>query len=403
MISNLKKIPGTLFKLAIQHQEQKELVIQIWYRDQLVFEKSGVQEDEVSENIQNFFMNRNLTIPRNRVDRIVQEIITSSSAVRDEPFLESSVTNLMEEIQKRPADEIRKIILIGLSNAGKTCIYERVFEGKKPWELLHSAATKGIAYKEYDIGKISKPMIWDLGGQEQYLDEYHGALRKNIFRKASILLYVIDITDVERYEKARKEFEWSVSQILTFNPKAKINVFLHKMDLIQNQNEILAYLKELFSKNIDQPIYFHSTSIFGQSLFAAWSEIIRELSPKTTFINTILKTLKNHEGVKDAVLLEKSTGLACGSTLDLSNEGVAVGMLSLLIVTIDKVTREMKLQKFEEFKLKTETNYILMDNVTDDLLLIIILTNKDLGIDTIHGIEQIGKEVARQIKNLWTE
>jgi len=76
--------------------------------------------------------------------------------------------------------------------------------------------------------------------------------------------------------------------------------------------------------------------------------------------------LKNYEGIKDVVLLEKSTGLACGSTFEITDEAVIVGMLSLLIVTIDKVTKEMELKNFREFKLKTDSNYILIENVTKD-------------------------------------
>ena len=268
---------------------------------------------------------------------------------------------------------------------------------------MQSTATKGIDYKEFKVGPLTKPMIWDLGGQQQYLDEYHGVLRDNIFRKASILLYVIDVTDTDRFENARAELEWSVNQVISFNPGAKINVFFHKIDLVHDKKEVVSYLKNLLSQNISHKIMFHSTSIFGQSLFSAWSEIIREISPKTTFINSILNTLKNHEGIKDAVLLEKSTGLACGSTLDILDEDIAVGMLSLLTVTIDKVTREMKLKNFREFKLKTDANYILLDNVTQDLMLIIILTNADLNNGRLFEIEEIGKEVSKQIRNLWIE
>jgi len=331
------------------------------------------------------------------------EELSNISSTGDETFIESSVSDLLGEFQKKPTEEMKKIILIGLSNAGKTCIYERVFERKKPWELLHSAATKGIVYKEYKVGSVSKPMIWDLGGQQQYFDDYHGVLRNNIFQKASILLYVIDITDSDRYQKARNEFEWSVNQILSFNPKAIITVFFHKIDLVHEKDAVVAHLKKYFSENISHKILFHSTSIFGQSLFSAWSEIIREISPKTTFINSILKSLKNHEGVKDAVLLEKSTGLACGSTLEITDEDIAIGMLSLLIVTVDKVTREMKLQNFKEFKLKTDSNYILIDNVTQDLLLIIILNSSDFTKEALVEIEGVGNEVSKQIRNLWID
>jgi len=399
----MKKIPGTLFQLRISGSKDNRFLLNVWYRDQLVYEKTGLLKEAITNEVQFFFESKNLSIPRNRIDRIVNEELSNVSSTSDETFIESTVSDLLGEFQKKPEEEMKKIILIGLSNAGKTCIYERVFEGKKPWELLHSAATKGIAYKEYEVGSITKPMIWDLGGQQQYLDEYHGVLRDNIFRKASILLYVIDVTDTERFENARAELEWSVNQIISFNPGAKINVFFHKIDLIHDRGAIVAYLKEFLSQNISHKIMYHSTSIFGQSLFSAWSEIIREISPKTTFINSILKSLKNHEGIKDAVLLEKSTGLACGSTLEITDEDIAVGMLSLLIVTIDKVTREMKLRNFKEFKLKTDSNYILIDNVTQDLLLIIILTSSDFNKETIVEIEDIGKEVSKQIRNLWIE
>ncbi|MHA1320073.1 MAG: ADP-ribosylation factor-like protein [Promethearchaeota archaeon] len=399
----MKKIPGTLFNLGISGSKDNKFILNILYRDQLVYEKTGLIKESITNEIQFFFESKNLTIPRNRIDWIVKEELSNDTSIRDETFIESTVSNLLGEIQKKPTEEMKKIILIGLSNAGKTCIYERVFEGKKPWELLHSAATKGIAYREYEVGSITKPMIWDLGGQQQYLDEYHTVLRDNIFRKASVLLYIIDITDTDRYENARKEFEWSANQILSFNPGAKINVFFHKIDLVHDKKEVVAYLKKLLSQNISNKIMFHSTSIFGQSLFSAWSEIIREISPKTTFINSILNTLKNHKGIKDAVLLEKSTGLACGSTLERTDEDIAVGMLSLLTVTIDKVTREMKLKNFREFKLKTDANYILLDNVTQDLMLIIILTNADINNGELFEIEEIGKEVSKQIRNLWIE
>ncbi|MFX0033833.1 MAG: ADP-ribosylation factor-like protein [Candidatus Hermodarchaeota archaeon] len=397
----MKKISGTLFQLGITSLKDNKYHLSIWYREQLVYEKSGLVKESITNEIQFYFETKNLVIPRNRIDRLVQEELKNVSPDSDITFVEGTVSTLLEKFQDKPTDDIKKIVLIGLSNAGKTCIYERVFEGKKPWELLNSAATKGISYKEYNVGSISKPMIWDLGGQQQYLDEYHGVLKENIFKKASILLYVIDVTDVSRYEKAKEEFEWSAKQIIAFNPAAKIIIFLHKMDLINEKEKVSTYLKNLFSQCVSHEISFHLTSIFGESLFSAWSEIIRIISPKSIFINSILKLLKNHDGVKDAVLLEKSTGLACGSTLETSEEDLVVGMLSLLIVTIDKVTYEMRLKNFKEFKLRTDSNYLFLSNVNEDLLLVIILNSPDFDKQTLTEIEDIGKQVSHQIRDLW--
>ena len=202
----MKKIPGTLYQIEIVLSQREKLNLSMWYRSKIILEKTGLTESEIFKTIQELFDERGLTIPRNRLEGIINEEIKDLTTKHTLSFVESTVFELLDEFENAPVEEMKKVILIGLSNAGKTCIYQRVFEGKKPWELMHSASTKGITYKEFNVGEVSKPMIWDLGGQEQYLDEYHGPLRISIFKKASILLYVIDVSDVDRFETALLEF-----------------------------------------------------------------------------------------------------------------------------------------------------------------------------------------------------
>ena len=399
----MKKIPGTLYNFGITSARDDRLHINIWYRNEVVFEKTGLSAGDLVNNIQFFFESRNLTIPRNRLEWIVKEELLELSPASDITFIEGTVSEILGQFQQKKTEEMKKIVLMGLANAGKTCIYERVFEGKKPWELMQSTATKGIDYREYNVGEITKPMIWDLGGQQQYLDEYHGPLRRNIFQKASVLLYVIDVSDVDRFENTRLEFEWSANQILSSSPNASLNIFLHKIDLIHDRNALIPYLKRLFSQNISHKINFYATSVFDESLFTAWSGIIREISPKSTFINSILKLLKDQDGVKEALLIEKTSGLACGSTINGSDEDVVIGMISLLIVTCDKVTKNMKLQSFKEFRLRTTSNYLLLTDVTQDLMLVILLNSKVLDNGRLKEIEEVGKQVTTQIRELWDE
>ncbi|MFX0029432.1 MAG: ADP-ribosylation factor-like protein [Candidatus Hermodarchaeota archaeon] len=399
----MKKIPGTLYHLGITSARDGNLNIDIWYRNQLVFERTGILEGQIIDNLQQFFETKNLNIPSNRLAWIIKEELTELAPADDITFIEGTVSEILGEFKERPSEEIKKIVLMGLSNAGKSCIYQRVFEGKKPWELMQSTATKGIDYKQFEVSSITKPMIWDLGGQQQYLDEYHGPLKKNIFQKASVLLYVVDASDLDRFENARIEFEWSVNQILLYNQSVKLHVFFHKIDLIHDKNALISYLKQLLAQNISSEINFHSTSIFDESLFTAWSGIIRDISPKTTFIKSILRLLKDQKGVKDALLIEKSSGLACGSTINGSEEEVVIGMISLLIVTCDKVTKNMQLQAFKEFRLKTSSNYMLLTDITEDLMLVIILDSSAFDSDILKEVENVGKEVALQIRNLWVE
>jgi len=399
----MKKIPGTLYHIGIMSSRDNNFSLNIWYRNQIIFTKTKLLAEEITDKIYQFFEDKNLTIPRNRIEWIIEEELKELTPTADISFVEGTVSEMLEEFQHTTANNIKKIVLMGLSNAGKTCIYERVFEGKKPWELIHQTATKGISYKDYEIGQMTKPIIWDLGGQQQYLDEYHGPLRKNIFRKASILLYVVDITDYDRFDNARIEFEWSANQILSYNPSAKLNVFLHKIDLIHNKESVISHIKDVFSKNLSHDINYHLTSIFDESLFKAWSDIIREISPKSIFINTILKQLKNQKGVKDALVIERTSGLACGSTIDEIEEDIVIGMISLLIVTIDKVTMNMELEKFREFKLKTDSNSLLITDVNQDLILVIILLPEVSNSNLLEEIEDIGQQVTQQLRKLWTE
>ncbi len=399
----MKKIPGTLYHVGIMSSRDDNFNLNIWYRNQIIFEKTRLLEEEITDSIQQFFETKNLIIPRNRIEWIIKEELKELTPTADISFVESTVSEMLEEFQHTTTNNMKKIILMGLSNAGKTCIYERVFEGKKPWELIHQTATKGISYKDYEIGQMTKPMIWDLGGQKQYLDEYHGPLRKNIFRKASILLYVVDVTDYERFDNARIELEWSANQMFSYNPDAKINVFLHKVDLIHDKESVVSHIKNVFSKNISHDINYHLTSIFDESLFKAWSEIIRVISPKSIFINTILNQLKNQKGVKDALVIERTSGLACGSTIEEIEEDIVIGMISLLIVTIEKVTKNMKLERFREFKLKTDSNSILITDVNQDLILVIILSPEVSNSNLLEEIEDAGGLVTQQLKKLWIE
>jgi len=116
-----------------------------------------------------------------------------------------------------------------------------------------------------------------------------------------------------------------------------------------------------------------------------------------------LKLLKDQDGVNEALLIEKTSWLACGSTINGSEEDVVIGRSSLLIVTCEKVTKTLKFQSFKEFRLKTASNYLLLTDVTQDLMLVILLNSNVLENGRVKEIEEVGKQVTTQIRKLWDE
>ena len=50
----MKKIPGTLFHLGITNSRDNKLNLNIWYRNQLVYEKTGLLKEALTNEVQFF-------------------------------------------------------------------------------------------------------------------------------------------------------------------------------------------------------------------------------------------------------------------------------------------------------------------------------------------------------------
>ena len=107
-----------------------------------------------------------------------------------------------------------KVVLLGESGVGKTCIISRyindTFDENGMSSTGASYVRKNMTFDEYG-GRSIKFNIWDTTGQEKYRD-----LTKIFYKDASIAILVYDITRRESFEELRKY--WYV-QIKDFAPK----------------------------------------------------------------------------------------------------------------------------------------------------------------------------------------
>lgn len=83
-----------------------------------------------------------------------------------------------------------KVVLVGESNTGKTCIINQFVCGK----FIDTTATIGtpLFHKKVQCenGDVVKLCIWDTSGQEKYR-----AINKIYYKDAKIVILVYDITD----------------------------------------------------------------------------------------------------------------------------------------------------------------------------------------------------------------
>ncbi|ESO06851.1 hypothetical protein HELRODRAFT_77097 [Helobdella robusta] len=91
---------------------------------------------------------------------------------------------------------IFKIIVIGDSNVGKTCLTYRFCEGKFPEK---SEATIGVDFREktVTIGQdVLKLQIWDTAGQERF----RRSMVQHYYRNAHAVVFVYDVTRMSTFE-----------------------------------------------------------------------------------------------------------------------------------------------------------------------------------------------------------
>ncbi|TFF88522.1 MAG: hypothetical protein EU549_02875 [Promethearchaeota archaeon] len=164
--------------------------------------------------------------------------------------------------------DIKKIVLIGLDNAGKSSILLSLNSDTNLMSYFSLKPTIGIKTREIIQGNKTF-QIWDFGGQKRFRDDYIDELDKHLIGTDKII-FVFDIQDVDRYDIA---FDY-LKKIVDFLYKSKMeidfSIFLHKFDPgIEEKEEfkdpyiqkhIINRFKKIFSEN--RTIKIFKTTIY---------------------------------------------------------------------------------------------------------------------------------------------
>ncbi len=163
-------------------------------------------------------------------------------------------------------ENLLKIIISGLDNAGKTSILtalDKKYDFQK--DIVQLKPTIRVEYHKMNFLK-NNSIFWDMGGQDQYRDIYIN-YQDVYFDATDLLIYVIDIQDPERFENSLEYLD----AILTFFTESKMDVPLiitfHKYDPdLRGNEEILKDIDELRTRILDNysnfKILFQQTSIY---------------------------------------------------------------------------------------------------------------------------------------------
>ncbi|KAL3880686.1 hypothetical protein ACJMK2_032907 [Sinanodonta woodiana] len=114
----------------------------------------------------------------------------NNTDLHEEP--ESSVTVIEKQAQRR----IFKIIVIGDSNVGKTCLTYRFCSSKFPDK---TEATIGVDFREKTVnveGEQIKLQLWDTAGQERF----RKSMVQHYYRNVHAIVFVYDVTKMSSFE-----------------------------------------------------------------------------------------------------------------------------------------------------------------------------------------------------------
>ena len=122
----------------------------------------------------------------------------------------------------------KKIIIIGMENAGKTTIvkYLKIKSDEIPDKPPDMTPTKNVARSTIPKGNY---IVWDFGGQEKYRNEYLEN-PEAYFHSVSYFYYVVDVQDYYRLFSSTMYFMAILNVITKYSPQARIIILFHKWD-----------------------------------------------------------------------------------------------------------------------------------------------------------------------------
>ncbi|NVM55012.1 MAG: 50S ribosome-binding GTPase [Candidatus Helarchaeota archaeon] len=124
---------------------------------------------------------------------------------------------------------VKKVLAIGLDNAGKTSVINILQRDLGLDTLLNIKPTIGIFREMVEIQSL-KLSLWDLSGQKKYREQITLEERNIILNEVDIILFVIDIQDSRRFQDVFNYLEKVLNVITKFKEQPSIIILLHKSD-----------------------------------------------------------------------------------------------------------------------------------------------------------------------------
>lgn len=198
-----------------------------------------------------------------------------------------------------------KVVLVGESGVGKTCIINQFLEKKfAEKEVSTTGASYSTIILNIDKAKV-KFELWDTVGQERFR-----SLTRLYYKDASVAIIVCDITKSSTFKEARTY--WAL-QIADHSPNdIIIAIALNKSDL-EDQEQVNEKDVKEFAKGIGA-IYQKTSAKNSQSVMSLFKNIGREYLKnihRNSYQNYLRKSYKLNSTVSSISNISECSNKCC--------------------------------------------------------------------------------------------
>mmetsp|Transcript_23599 Transcript_23599/g.45099 ORF Transcript_23599/g.45099 Transcript_23599/m.45099 type:complete len:211 (-) Transcript_23599:34-666(-) len=169
-------------------------------------------------------------------------------------------------------EDLYKLILIGDSQVGKTCLLSRYMKGTVPQA---AQATIGVEFATRTVqvagGQTVKVQIWDTAGQERYR-----AITSAHYRNATGALLVYDVTSEISFQNCAK---WLTDLRNGAGPDVLIQLVGNKADLVEAKPELRAVSQDAAEKFASEHglKFMEASAVTGYNLPEIFVQLIEEV------------------------------------------------------------------------------------------------------------------------------
>ncbi|KAI8579907.1 hypothetical protein K450DRAFT_239673 [Umbelopsis ramanniana AG] len=282
----------------------------------------------------------------------------------------------------------KKVLLMGKSGSGKTSMRSIIFSNYIARDTRRLGATIDVESSSVKfLGNLTLN-LWDCGGQEAFMEHYFASQRGHIFKSVELLIYVFDVESRDS-EKDIHYYQWCLEAILEKSPNAKIFCLLHKMDLVplDQRDQLFSHWKnELQRLSLPLETVVFPTSIWDETLYAAWSKIVHCLIPN---INTLQMHLDKFCEICEAdevVLFERTTILVIANAARVQHPDIhRFEKISSIIKQFNPSGREPS--HFKSMEIRSATFSAFIDALTTNTYVMVVLSDSSIqSAATLHNI-----------------